>query len=166
MEDIKVTSAIDFKTYLIISLRASFNRSLVILTLIAFAFLQYSTFLDSAFTWKDEFFLISIYGGIFGIVLPLTIYFKCKHNMKTVPYLSETLLYIINDEKIEVKGDSISNSTNWQYVTKLIEREKYFLLRRAARNFNYLPKQGFQSKEDMLRLKAIAKEKGIKFSYK
>jgi hypothetical protein len=73
--------------------------------------------------------------------------------------------YTINAEKIELKGDSISTTSTWQFIIKLIEQEKYFLLMPTARSFHYLPKEAFESKEDIARFREMEKEKGIKMTF-
>jgi hypothetical protein len=130
-----------------------------------FVYFQYLVF-SVPFTWSDELYTLGMFVGVWGVFFPGLLFLICWMSMKNVPYLRETLLYTITDENIQVTSDSMSNTTNWQYVKKLIEREKYFLLGRTVGGFSYLPKDGFESKEGMATLKAIAKEKGVKFSYK
>lgn len=166
MEDIKVISSIDLKTYYRLTLRASFNKVIIIMMLCMFAYFQYLVFSTPRFSWNDELYTLEMFAAVWFFFFPGLLFLICYLSMKRVPYLSETLTYTIADDKIQVDGDSISNTTSWQYVKKLVERETYFLLGRTTGGFSYLPKQGFQSKEDMAGFKAIAKEKGIKFSYK
>ena len=165
MEDIKVTSSLDFKTYFKISLFIYFGRRAIVMMIIYFLIMQYVTFTWSAFSWQSEIEIIALIIFLFGGFLPLTIYVACRRNMKKSAALNETLIYHINSEKIELKGETISSSTGWRYIPKLIEREKYFLLMINARSFHYLPKNGFESRDGIARFKEIVKENGIKIKY-
>ena len=165
MEDIKVTSSLDFKTYFKISLYISFGARAIILIIIYFLFMQVASFAWSPFSWQTELEIIAFTAFLFGGFMPLNIYLACRKRMKKSAVLNETLIYHINPEKIEVKGETISSSTGWRYIPRLIEREKYFLLMINARSFHYLPKNGFESRDGIARFKQIVKEKGIKIKY-
>lgn len=166
MNDIIVNSAIDFKTYRNIVLKSAFKTRLFIICLVILIILEASAYPDFSFTWQSQEWILYYFIGWFGIILPVGLYFTSKFNMKRVASLREPLLYTLNEEKIELKGETFSNSSNWQYITKLVERENYFLLRTGVRGIHYLPKDGFESKDDIARFKNIVREKGIKFSYK
>ena len=166
MQDITVHSAIDFKTYLNIVFRMTFKTRLFMFMLIMLALLEAASYPDFSFTWRSQEWILYYFIIWFVILLPGVLYLVSKRNMKRVPSLREPLVYVINEDKIEVKGQTFSSTSNWQYITQLVEREKYFLLRTGARGIHYLPKDGFESKEDIARLKLITKEKGIKFGYK
>lgn len=165
MEDFKVTSSIDFKTYFNICLRTYFKRRSLIIIFIPFVFTQFSLFTSGpSVTWNDEIWLIGIFGGIY-ILIPVLLYWSCKSQMQKTPYLKENLHYIINEDKIVITGESFNSTTNWEYVNMLMEREKYFLLYNLNRSFYHLSKDGFESKEAAAAFKNMVKEKGIKFSY-
>ena len=79
--------------------------------------------------------------------------------MRSVAYLNEPLLFTLNEDKIEVKGQTVSSSTDWSFFTKLMDREKYFLLLTTRRTFHYLPKDGFESSGEITRFKDLTIEK-------
>ena len=164
MDDIKITSLIDLKTYFNISLLIHYRVRTVIFMLLPFVVIQYSISTTS-FSWVNETIFIALYLGFYAGMVPLRIYFSCKQNMKKSAYLRETIQYTIDAEKVECKGDSVSATSSWQHITKLIEREDYFLLMVSAGSFHYLPKAGFESKEDIARLKNLVREMGIKMTY-
>ncbi|GAA3961755.1 YcxB family protein [Mucilaginibacter dorajii] len=166
MEDIIVNSAIDFKTYLGIVYRTYFAKRIFLIIGIAFVVSQIFLLTQPHIDWPYEFQVLTFFIGFYGLLIPILMYFAAKNSFKKTAFLREPLLYSINEEKIEVKGDTFSSNNNWQYITKLVEREKYFMVRTGSRAFHYLPKDGFKSREDISRLKSIAKEKSIKFSYK
>jgi hypothetical protein len=132
--------------------------------LIPFVFTQVILFTSGPVGWNDEIWLISFFAGIYCI-MPILMYWGCKNQMERTPYFKEKLQYIINEDNIEIAGDSFTNKSNWQYVNMLTEREKYFLMYNLNRTIYYLPKDGFESKEAAANFKNMVKEKGIKFSY-
>jgi len=163
MGDFKVISSIDLKTYFYICLRIYLKgRALIIL--IPFVFVQFDIFRQSPVSWNDELWLIGIFVALYIFII-WAMYRACKVQMQKTPYLKEKLHYKLNPDKIELSGDSFTHVCNWQYVGRLIEREKYFLLFNQNRTFYYLPKDGFESREAAAGFKEMVKEKGIKFSY-
>jgi hypothetical protein len=165
MEDIKVTSTIDLKTYFNISLLVYFRLRTILLILFVIILIAYYVISNPSFQWWENLTLIAMLLIVYGGLIPLRIYLACRKNMRKIAYLNETQSYAINAEKIEYKGESTSLSSNWQYVTKLVEREKYFLLMTSNRSFHFLPKAGFESPAEIERLKNLIREKGIKMTY-
>ncbi len=143
MDDIKVTCNIDLKTYFRISLFLYYKLRSIIIMLIMIGIGQVFITTAYGFDWLSEISFLAVVLIFYIGLNPLLIYFSCKRNIKKSAYLRETIYYIINPEKIEYKGDTISSTSNWQYVVKFIEREKYFLIMVSVRNFHYLPKAGF-----------------------
>lgn len=166
MEDIKVTSKADFKSYYNITLRVFYGGRGLLMMVILTAVMQAILLSGGPIRWSDEMYLLGYCLFLYGIMVPTLTYFTCKAYIKRSASLREQLRYTINEDKIEYKGETISNTSNWQYVTKFIEREKYFTIFVSSRNFHFLLKDGFESKEDIDRLKTIARQKGIKFSYR
>jgi len=165
MEDIRITSNIDLKTYFNINLLIAYNTRSLIFIAIVFVFIQTLLIISPSFDWITEVMFIILFLVFYGGIKPLILYFACKRNMKKSAYLHETLHYTISEDKIECKAESVSTSVTWQYAQKLIEREKYFLLMISARTFHYLPKEGFAMLADIATLKKLAADKGIKLSY-
>ena len=163
MEDIKVTSSIDLKTYYYICLRIYLKRRALIL-LIPFVAVQITFFLEPPVSWNDELLLIGVFGALY-IVSIWGMYRACKIQTQRTPYLKEEVHYKLNPDKIELSGESFTHVCTWQYVSTLMEREKYFLMFNQNRTFYYLPKDGFESREATAGFKEMVKEKGIKFSY-
>ena len=168
MEDIIVKAKLDVKTFFNISMLIFFQGRRIIFVLAYMILLQFLLFWYSAFDWTSEIifvgiFFISIYLG----VMPLVIYIAAIRRSKVSSgTFLETSVYTFNNEKIEVKGETVAATNNWKYITKCIEREKYFLLMLSARMFfYYLPKDGFQSPAEIIRFKNLIKEKGIKMKY-
>src|ERR1700744_4666285 len=162
MDEIKIDSKIDLKTYFQISLRSAFRLRSIIIIVIFLGVLQFSLSSGGRFDWINELtafgFLVIFYGGL----LPLWLYFICRRNMKRIPYLKDTMHYTIDQEDIAYNGPGVSASSSWGNITKFIEREKYFMLRAPGRSFHFLAKEGFGSIEDMERLREFARQSGVK----
>ena len=165
MDDIKVTAKIDVRNCYAATMLTYYRLRLLVVMMIAICFGQIALFFLYRFDLSAEIaFLVTILGFLF-VINPILLYFKCKRNVKNMPYFRETMHYTINPDKIEYKGDSIGASSNWQYITRFIERKDYFLLITTSRTFHYLSKAGFESPEDMERLRQVARDKSIKISY-
>jgi hypothetical protein len=165
MEDIKVNSSIDLKTYFNISLLISFKLRTILIMIVFSALISYFLISDSSFQLWMKLIISLLIFVVYGGLIMLLIYITCRRNFKRSPVLNETLMFTLNADKIELKGDSINVTQTWKYIIKLIEREKYFLLMPTAKSFHFLPKAGFESAEEITRFKNLIKEKGIKTMY-
>ncbi|MCO5946141.1 YcxB family protein [Mucilaginibacter flavidus] len=165
MEDITINSLIDIKTYFNISLLVQYNTRAVVRMLIIFALVHFCMFYSNPFNWADEILIIVMYTLFYAGVFPLLTYIGARRNMAKTISLREPKVYTISNEQIALKGETVSSTITWPHIIKFIEREKYFILMPSGRAFYYLPKSGFQSDEDIARLKNLVKEKGIKMSY-
>ena len=165
MEDIIVNSSIDFKTFYNISVLVVFKlRSILIMGVFVIVVTYYSTQDSLMPLWEKILTGVVIYLFYTGILL-LIMLLSAKKRMKVSPFLNGPLLFTINHGKIELKGETISTTTAWQNIVKLIEREKYFLLMLSARGFFYLPKAGFGSEGKIDQFRELVRAKGIKMSY-
>jgi hypothetical protein len=162
MDDIKINSQIDLKTYFKINLLIQFRKRSIIFMILYFVLVQFCLFYDSKFDWTEEIIVAVIFIVLYGGLIPLFIYFAGRRNMKKIISLGEPKVYIINNEKIELRGETLSSTLTWPHITKLIESEKYFLLMPTARSFYYLPKESFESIDKIEQFKSLVKEKGIK----
>lgn len=166
MDEIKVNSLLDLKTYFNIGMLLKYRRPVFIGFLILYFFLlQFFFFYDLPFSWTYELMVIGVYVLFMGGLLPLLTYLNARRYMKNIIFISEPNVYTITNEKIELKGETVSSSITWPHIKKFIEREKYFILMTPGRAFYYLPKSGFASDEDITKLKNWAREKGVKMSY-
>ncbi|WP_428328665.1 YcxB family protein [Mucilaginibacter sp.] len=164
MEDIKVTSIIDLKTYFNISLMMYLRFRTIVIILITFGLLSYTIMSDPSCRWWEEAGVVAVLLIIYGGLIPYRLYLTCSKNIKKMPALYEPLYFTINEEKIEFKAESLSLMTKWPQIEKLVEREKYFLLMNG-RTFNFLPKAGFADNDDIIRFKNMVKQKGIKMVF-
>jgi hypothetical protein len=165
MEDIKVTSSIDLKTYFNISLLIGFRLRTILMMIVFSVLISYFLMNDSSFQLWMKLVISLLIFFVYGGLIILLIYITCRRNIKRSPVLNEILIFTLNADKIELKADSINVSQTWKYIIKLIEREKYFLLMPTAKSFHFLPKAGFESAEEIIRFKNVVKEKGIKTVY-
>jgi hypothetical protein len=165
MGDIIVKGKLDVKTFFNISMLIFFQVRRIMFVLAYMILLQFLLFWYSAFDWMSELIFVGIFLIFYLGAMPLIIYIGAVRRSKVSAVFLENSIYTFNEEKIEVKGETVSATNNWKYVTKCIEREKYFLLMLSARVFYYLPKDGFTSPGEISRFKNLVKEKGIKMAY-
>jgi len=161
METIAINSKLDLKTYFLISLSIAFKlRTLIFIAAIIIVcsiFIYY----NDGWDWIGEAWLVGYMALYLGVVIPIIVWFSCKRNMKISPVLVEGATYYINDEFIEGKTDSSSSKTTWKYIKKVIEKDKYFILSNPPRVFYYLPKDGFNSPQDINLFKNMVKANNI-----
>jgi hypothetical protein len=165
MEDIIVKGKLDVKTFFNISLLIYFKTRTIIMIIVYFVLIQGLVFWNSGFDWATEIMVVVMFLIIYAGLVPLFVYISARKRSKVSPVFLETTVFTLNEDKIEVKADTVSAINNWKYVLKCIEREKYFLLMLSARVFYYLPKDGFESTAEIASFKNLVKEKGIKMKY-
>lgn len=160
MDTVQVVSKMDFKTYYRMGLRNFYYGRIWMLVAISAGACQFLLW-EPDFKWTDELFVLGYIVLLCGIIMPVVIYFSCKRNMK-LPGCSETLIYQINNERIDLKGETISSSTTWGHVKKARESDSYFVLTNKGRSMHYLPKNGFESSEEMTMLKDMIRHNRVK----
>jgi len=165
MDEIKVKSLLDLKTYFNISMLIQYRTRSVIFMVLYFVLIQFCVFYSSRFDWIEELEIAGIFLLFYGVLIPLLMYYAARRNMKKFISISEPKEYIFNTEKIQLNGETVNSSITWAHISKFIEREAYFVMMLSGRSFYYFPKSGFPSIDDTIRLKNIVKEKGIKMSY-
>jgi hypothetical protein len=165
MENIIVKSKLDVKTFFNISMLVYFQGRKLLFLLIYLAVLQLLLFWYSAFDLVSEVVFFGIFLFFYLGVMPLVIYFTAIRRSKVSQVFLEYTKYTFSEDKIEIIGETVSATNNWKYITKCIEREKYFLLMLSARIFYYLPKAGFESPSQIPYFKNLVNKKGIKMKY-
>ena len=165
MKDIVVTGKLDIKTFFGISLFVFFKLRTIIILIIYFLFAEYLLVFDRKFDWSLEIVVLLAFVISYGGIIPLFVYMRAVKISRSSAAFLETPVYTLNEEKIEVKAETVSGTNNWKYILKMIERKEYFLLMLSARTFYYLPKAGFESTAEITRFKNLVNEKGIKMKY-
>lgn len=162
MEPIVVHSKPDHKTFFLLSLGIYYRPRQIISMLIVFTCINVLLFLDNNVSLGSEFIVLAIMFILYGILAPMRVWFTSKRSMASSPSLKDGITYYITSETISGLTTDMSAKTTWAYVTKLIEKEKYFLLFSSPTLFRYLPKDGFASAADISRFKEIVRENKVK----
>lgn len=162
MEPITVKSDLDFKTYYKISIAAFLGPRLIVMMAGSFAIALALTMFSEEFNLAMVLSLLAILILYYGIIFPIRIYFSCKKNMRRNPVLAEGVTYYITDTDIEGITTTSNGKANWSSIKKVVEKPDYLLLHTASRAFRYLPKNGFQSQQDIDTVKSIVKQHNIK----
>jgi hypothetical protein len=95
---------------------------------------------------------LSILLVIFGLAYPpalfIYLYFWTTSKKNKAIFLDRKL--IISDEKITaLVEDNSKSEIQWKYIFRFVERRKYWLLYIAKGQFVYIPKEAFQTNDDL-----------------
>ena len=168
MEPITVTAKLDLKTYYRIFLSVMYRTRHRLSMLIVFIGINVFMFIDKPFDWVTELICTGIMALLYGVVIPIRIWYICKKNMRTSPTLIHGITYHITNESIEGIAPDSSAKTNWSLIGKVVEKDNYFLMFNVNSPimFRYLPKDGFVSAEDIERFKEIVRGNKVKANFK
>jgi hypothetical protein len=90
------------------------------------------------------------YQFIFGIYatvgMPLGTYWAARRSFRNNPRLQETILYTIDHEFIELKGESFNSKLTWEKIYKVTETKRWMLIWQTKSLANVLPKKDFDTK--------------------
>lgn len=166
MEPIVVISKPDLKTFYRLSLGIYYRTRQLVSMLIVFTCINVLMFLDNNISIGSELIVIAIMFVLYGILAPIRIWFTSKRNMSNSPTLKNGITYYITSETISGMTIDTSAQTTWAYVTKVVEKDKYFLLFSSPVMFRYLPKDGFVSAADIEAFKEMIRENRVKAYFK
>jgi len=163
MEPIVVNSQLDKKKLYNINMYLLYRKRMmwylgviVIIMLYGLLFFNSSTAGDSS-RWFGIFFVV------FYLLMPLLVYWGVNKSYNKVKALSEYKVYRIDENEINVVGQTVSLTVDWSHIEKLQDRKHDFLMVTLnGMGFHYLPKSGFESEQAIIDLKNIVKQKGIK----
>lgn len=126
------------------------------LLLFSFTIMYFVGIIESAeFPWMPVAFSVLIV-----VLLPLSVYFSAKKNYKTHSRLQEKVIYEINDDTINITGESFSSEMTWNKTYKVVELNDWFLFYQNKLVANIIPKQSIGN--DRYELREIVKNQKIK----
>lgn len=166
MKAVTIVTNIDLKTYYKISMAISYKRVPLLVVIIVAVLMGIIYAFDGVFEWDVFAGLMAWMIFVYGIAMPVLIWFMCKKNMKKSPILAEGATYTITKDFIENVSPSCTSKTNWNYIKKVVESDKYFAMLTGGRAFHYLAKDGFASIDDVERFRQMVKANNIKNNFK
>lgn len=90
------------------------------------------------------------------IFLPLSFIYLAKKNFTSRNRITEKLIYKINIETIEIKGETFETKLNWEKIHKVKETKNWFLIYTSKNIANILPKRTID-KDSIIHLKSLLK---------
>jgi hypothetical protein len=101
------------------------------------------------------------------IVLPGSVLWQSKKNLKENKWINQTLDYQFDNDKINVTGESFNLSMNWTDLRSIKELKEWFLLYTGKRQALFIPKNRFSSLEEEKAFKQfVSTIKGVKLKLK
>ena len=107
------------------------------------------------FPWMPVAFSILIL-----FIMPSSVYFSAKKNYKTHSRLQEKIIYEIDEETINITGESFSSEMTWNKTYKVVELKDWFLFYQNKLVANIIPKKSIG--DDRFKLREIVKNQKIK----
>jgi hypothetical protein len=103
--------------------------------------------------------------GIAILFLPLLINKITISNLKKIPALNTTLEWEIDENGVNGKGQGFSLSAKWDFFYETHITDKGILLYPQQQFFHWIPKDGFESNADYLKVLEFAKGKSKNITY-
>lgn len=129
-------------------------------------FETYALLTTKNLSWKNDDIYLPAYLILFGILLPVFIYFAAKKSFDKHKPMGELKHFIFTDEKLEINGETTTMSSAWSNIAMAREKAGYFLIFPTKRTFHYVAKSGFADKYDIETFKHLIMSKGIKNNFK
>jgi len=136
--------------------KSTFNATLLVLmstklklySLFLLAIISINLF--SNFALEEKIDIISIITPflIFPTIILLSVFFIYRSTKKQIeenPRLKENIVYILNNEYFQEKGDSFEIKHFWKNIIKVVEKKEYFLIYVAKNKANFIRKSDLKN---------------------
>lgn len=146
MTPVTFSKQIDYKTYMRLALRISFNswtvRIIYIICFVAmFISLTYSEIPPNGVT-----FLVLLSVGIMFII-PLRAYGLAANRYKSSPHAGEKSFWKIDENGIEIKSSVSVTQIKWDMVIRITSTKHWIFIWYSNSQYSYLPKDIITSDE-------------------
>jgi YcxB-like protein len=105
--------------------------------------------------WTNIFFMLFLV-----LAFPLSINIAAKKNYKTDLRISANFIYEINEELINVTGESFNSQLNWPKCNSVTENKDWFLIWQNRQSAYVLPKRNFE-KDELVYFKNLTSKKRL-----
>ncbi|WP_183579341.1 YcxB family protein [Mucilaginibacter sp. X5P1] len=157
MDPITFSTKQDYKTYLSLSLKKSYqNRTIWIFIF----FLGFTTYQDFNITHDISNLIVF---SAFVIILIANPYIAARNRYKSTPNADEELFWKIDDTGIEIKSKSSLTWTGWDSIIKFSENNQCFFIWFNSTQNTYFPKKAVSEKElyEIKKLMFVNGKKGL-----
>ncbi|MBS1520910.1 MAG: YcxB family protein [Bacteroidetes bacterium] len=146
MTPITFSKQIDYKTYMRLALRISFNSwTLRIIYIICFVAILISLTYSEIPT-NAAIFLVMLCVGIMFIV-PLRAYGLAANRYKSSPHAGEKSFWEIDENGIEIKSSVSVTQIKWNMVIRITSTKHWIFIWYSNSQYSYLPKNTITSDE-------------------
>ena len=136
--------------------KSTFNASLLVLmstklklySLFLLTIILINLFSNFALEEKTDIISIIIPFLIFPTIILLSVFFIYRSTKKQIeenPRLKENIVYILNDEYFQEKGDSFEIKHFWKNIIKVVEKKDFFLIYIAKNKATFIRKSDFKN---------------------
>ena len=136
--------------------KSTFNASLLVLmstklklySLFLLTIILINLFSNFALEEKTDIISIIIPFLIFPTIILLSVFFIYRSTKKQIeenPRLKENIVYILNDEYFQEKGDSFEIKHFWKNIIKVVEKKDFFLIYIAKNKANFIRKSDLKN---------------------
>ena len=136
--------------------KSTFNASLLVLmstklklySLFLLTIILINLFSNFALEEKTDIISIIIPFLIFPTIILLSVFFIYRSTKKQIeenPRLKENIVYILNDEYFQEKGDSFEIKHFWKNIIKVVEKKDFFLIYIAKNKANLIRKSDLKN---------------------
>ncbi len=136
--------------------KSTFNASLLVLmstklklySLFLLTIILINLFSNFALEEKTDIISIIIPFLIFPTIILLSVFFIYRSTKKQIeenPRLKENIVYILNNEYFQEKGDSFEIKHFWKNIIKVVEKKDFFLIYIAKNKANFIRKSDLKN---------------------
>ncbi|MEO1011811.1 MAG: YcxB family protein [Bacteroidota bacterium] len=150
MEKIRIESKLTSTEYIRLMFRLTYKRPIFIfITVVGLIMLVSSAlYFLGLFTAMDRPPYFQLGFGLFALFfLPFSVYRSAKRNFDSHKRLKEKIIYVFDEEKISISGDSFASEMDWPQTHKVLELNNWILIYQNKLVANVIPKKAFKNND-------------------
>ena len=88
-----------------------------------------------------------IFGFLFLVAIPFSVYFSSKRNYFATKRLHEQIEYEFSNETMKLTGESFNTEMKWDQTYKIEELNNWFLIYQSKKTANLIPKTNLTAEQ-------------------
>ena len=146
--EISLRGQISYKDYRNLNLALNFKKPFFYVIPVIFLLFSMTFFLnqDSATNSNVPFYSVFIILGVF-LITPLLTLYQIKKLYQTNKIFQKPLDYLLNNESIHIKGETVDSIQKWSHFFKIKETSDFFMLYQGKMIATLLDKKMFSDSE-------------------
>lgn len=97
--------------------------------------------------------------GTFALLRPMIWKIMHGRNLRKLPGYGQTVVYIFSPEGLEINGEDRQARVNWPDLFEAVTTKHGLILYHGKKSYTWVPKEAFDSPEDMATVTEWAKQK-------